>query len=116
MSLKKSALLLAVVFAVGLGAGKTYAAETHATHAKKASAGAVTHHDVSAEVVSVDAAKHMITLKTDKGESTVPVEGKAIASLKSVKAGEKVTVTCKDVAGEHKAVTAIKAAAGAAKS
>jgi len=102
--MKKFAFVLAAV----LAAGMSYAAETHA---KKASTPATTHHNVAAEVVSVDATAHTITLKTDKGESTVPVEGKAISSLKSVKAGEKVTVTCKDVGGEHKSVTAIKPAA-----
>lgn len=106
--MKKSVLLLAAV----LAAGMTYAAE----HAKKPTAAAATHHDVAAEVVSVDATGHTITLKTDKGESTVPVEGKAIASLKSVKAGEKITVTCKDVGGEHKSVTAIKMNSKTAKS
>lgn len=106
--MKKPVLLLAAVLAAGL----SYAAE----HPKKAAAPAITHHDVAAEVVSVDATAHTITLKTDKGESTVPVEGKATASLKNVKAGEKVTVTCKDVGGEHKSVTAIKVNTKTAKS
>ena len=39
---------------------------------------------------------------------TAPVEGKAVASLKNVKAGEKYTLTCRDnEAGEHQAVVAI---------
>jgi uncharacterized protein (UPF0333 family) len=102
--MKMLSLLLAVVFAGGLA----YAAEKPVRATHKASHAAITHHDVAAEIVSVDAASHSITLKTDKGEQTVPVEGKAVASLKNVKAGEKVTVTCKDVGGEHKSVTAIK--------
>jgi uncharacterized protein (UPF0333 family) len=105
--MKKLALPLAVVFAAGMA----YAAEKPAHSSHKMSHAAVTHHDVAAEVVSVDAANRTLTLKMEKGEQTVPVEGKAVASLKNVKAGEKITVTCKDVGGEHKSVTAIKAGA-----
>jgi hypothetical protein len=104
--MNRSALLLAAVLAASL----SYAAEPHA---KKP---ATLQHEVAAEVVSVNAASHTITLKTDKGESTMPVEGKAIGSLKNIKAGEKVTVTCKDIGGEHKSVTAIKVNTKTAKS
>jgi uncharacterized protein (UPF0333 family) len=66
-------------------------------------------HEVEAEVVSVDSAKSTITLKTEKGESTAPVEGKAQASLKDVKPGQKITAVCRDdEKGAHKAVTEIK--------
>ena len=114
--MKKFAVLLSVVFAAGLAfaqdaakpAEKAAAAAPAA--AEKAQAGKT--HEVTAEVVSVDAVKNTITLKGDKENHTAPVEGKAIASLKSVKAGDKVTVTCRDNdKGEHQAVTEIKAAA-----
>jgi multidrug resistance efflux pump len=65
-------------------------------------------HDVEGEIVSVDSAKNTITIKTTGGESTSPVEGKAQTSLKDLKPGQKVTVTCRDEKGEHKAVTDIK--------
>src|SRR5262249_56150956 len=66
-------------------------------------------HQVPAEVVSADTTKNTLTIKTEDGtEKTAPVEGKAIAALKTVKAGEKVTLTCRDNdKGEHQAVTAI---------
>ena len=66
-------------------------------------------HDVEGEVVSVDSTKNEITIKTAKGDSTAPVEGKAQMTLKDLKPGQKVTVTCRDnEKGEHKAVTEIK--------
>ena len=66
-------------------------------------------HAFEAEIVSVDSAKNTITVKTDKGESTAPVEGKAVAEVKTVKPGQKVTLVCRDdEKGEHKAVTEIK--------
>ena len=67
-------------------------------------------HDVAGEIVSIDAKAHSITFKDDKGEShTAPVLGKAIAELKNHKAGDKVTVTCRDdEKGDHKGITAIK--------
>ena len=66
-------------------------------------------HEVEAEIVSVDSAKGTVTLKTTKGESTAPVEGKAQTALKDFKPGQKVTVTCRDDdKGTHKAVTDIK--------
>jgi hypothetical protein len=65
-------------------------------------------HVVSAEVVSTDATGKTITIKDASGDKTVPVEGKAVASLSTVKAGDKVKLTCRDnEAGEHQAVTAI---------
>ena len=67
-------------------------------------------HDEKAEVVSVDTAAKTITIKDEKGEShTAPLLGKALDEAKSLKAGDKVSVTCKDKeTGEHEGVTAIK--------
>jgi hypothetical protein len=117
--MKKFALLLSLVFVAGVALAQEAAkpaekaaAPAKATAAEKAPA--VKTHEVTAEVVSVDAVKNTITLKGEKGNNTAPVEGKALASLKSIKAGEKVTVTCRDnEKGEHQAVTEIKAAPAA---
>jgi hypothetical protein len=67
-------------------------------------------HKVTAEVISVDTAKNTLKMKASDGiEKTATVEGKAIDSLKTLKPGEKVTLTCRDnEKGEHKAVTAIE--------
>jgi hypothetical protein len=115
--MKKFALLLSFVFVAGVALAQEAAkpAEKAAAPAKAAEkAPAVKTHEVTAEVVSVDAVKNTITLKGEKGNNTAPVEGKALASLKSIKAGEKVTVTCRDnEKGEHQAVTEIKAAPAA---
>ena len=117
--MKKFALLLSVVFAAGLASAQdaTKAKDakvpastkaTATTHTHAAAKPAVKMHKVEAEVVSADAAAKTITIKSDSGDKTSPVEGKAVAALKNVKAGEKVTLTCRDnEAGEHQAVVAI---------
>jgi hypothetical protein len=67
-------------------------------------------HEMKAEIVSVDMAGKMITVKDEKGESkTVPVMGDAVNMLKDLKAGEKVTLECQDnEKGEHQGVVGIK--------
>ncbi len=77
-------------------------------------------HKASVEFVSADANAKTITIKAEDGtEKTVPVEGKALESLKDLKAGDKIELTCRDNdAGEHQAISEIakaKAAAPAAK-
>jgi hypothetical protein len=74
-------------------------------------------HQVSTEIVSIDMKANTITIKDDKGESkTVPVLGTARESLKNLRVGEKVTLTCKDnEKGEHEGVAAIKVEAPAHK-
>jgi len=117
--MKKFALLLSLVFVAGLAqaaqeAAKPAAPAKPAPKAHAAKTHAATTHEVTTEVVSVDTTKNTITLKGEKENNTAPVEGKALAQLKNVKAGEKVTVTCRDnEKGEHQAVTNIKAAAPA---
>lgn len=112
--MKKFALLLSLVFVGGVAVAQETKtappakakAETHAAMPTAAKT-----HEVAAEVVSVDVVKNTITVKGEKENATMPVEGKAIGSLKMTKAGEKVTLTCKDdEKGVHKAVVAIKAA------
>ena len=69
-------------------------------------------HDVTAEVVSVDAAAKTLTIKGEGGQNkTVPVQGDAIKELATVKAGDMVVLTCQDnEKGEHQAITGIKMA------
>ena len=69
-------------------------------------------HEMTAEVVSIDVAAKTITIKDDKGEQkTAPVLPEALGSLKNIKAGEMVVLTCLDNdKGEHQGVTAIKPA------
>jgi hypothetical protein len=102
--MKKIALSLAALLAV---AGMAFASQTAPAKKAKPMTAAKTHV-VEAEVVSVDAAAKTLTLKTEQGESTAKVEGAAVASLKTLKAGEKVKATCRDnEAGEHQAITKI---------
>lgn len=108
--MKKLALLVAAVFVFVAGAAVADdkpAAPNAASQSEKAVAAKT--HEVEAEIVAVDAVKHTLTLKGETENKTVPVEGKAIASLKDVKPGSKVTLTCKDdEKGAHKAVVGIK--------
>ena len=67
-------------------------------------------HDMKAEVVSMDMKTNMITLKDEKGETkTAPVLEPARASLRTLKAGDHVLVTCQDDdKGQHQGVSAIR--------
>lgn len=73
-------------------------------------AGNYKYHDAPVTVVSADMKAHTLTIKGDDGSThTAPVEGNAMKELGNVKAGDKVTVTCKDTdKGEHLSVTEIK--------
>jgi Cu/Ag efflux protein CusF len=107
--MKKFALLLSLVF---LTAGVANAADakktaSHKAHTKAAEKAGKTHN-VEAEVVSTDVDKKTITIKGDTENKTVPVDEKAVASLKDLKPGDKVTLTCWDnAAGEHVKVVAV---------
>ena len=96
---------LALILSLGLAGTVASAAidQSAATATDKS------HHQVTAEIVSVDTAKNTITIKGSDGmEKTASVEGSAVAALKALRPGEKVTLTCRDnEKGEHKAVTAI---------
>ena len=102
--MKKLAVLLSLAFVVVATAPLVHAkspAHSHAAMTGKT-------HEVTAEVVSADTTKHTLTIKGDKENKTVPVDHKALASLRTVKAGDKVTLTCWDNAkGEHEKVIAI---------
>jgi hypothetical protein len=115
--MKKFALLLSFVFVAGVAMAQDAAKPADASKpaaaatkpADKAPA-AVKTHDVNVQFVSADATKKTITVKGEDGsEKTVPVEGKALVSVKTLKANDKITVTCRDnEKGEHQAVTDIK--------
>jgi hypothetical protein len=65
-------------------------------------------HDVTGAVVKTDAAAKTITLDVSGKEQTLKVEGDAANMLKDLKAGDKVTVSCRDDAsGAHQAITKI---------
>lgn len=102
--MKKFALLLALVFAAGIAS-----AEEKKAHAMKPAGNT---HEVAAEIVSVDAVAKTVTIKGETGNNTVPVEEKALAAVKELKAGQKVTLICADdEKGAHKAVAGVKAEA-----
>lgn len=116
--MKKVALLISIVFAAGVAMAQDAAkatdtkvpakAEEKASTAAHAAKPAMKMHKVEAEVVSTDVAAKTITIKSETGDKTAPVEGKAVAALKNAKAGEKWTLTCRDnEAGEHQAVVAM---------
>jgi Cu/Ag efflux protein CusF len=67
-------------------------------------------HDMTGTIVSVDVDGKKLTFKDDTGTSmTLPVLEKAVPSLKSLKAGEKVVLTCQDnEKGDHEGVSAIR--------
>jgi hypothetical protein len=67
-------------------------------------------HEVKGEVVSVNVEGKTLTFKDETGQSkTVPAMGKAIDSLKTLKAGDHVVLTCTDdERGGHLGVTVIK--------
>ena len=101
-------MLFAIAFAVSsvlVAAGPTPAKAVGKTH------------EMTVEVVSVDIPGKMITIKDDQGKTqTAPVLGKAVEELKTLKAGDKCTLTCQDnEKGEHQGVSAIKPAMAAAK-
>jgi len=118
--MKKFLLPLALVLVAGVAvaqaadtkpAAKASASAKSAAPAKAASK----THVVEGEVVSADATAKTITVKVAGEDKTVPVHGKAAARLSSLKAGEKVALTCVDnEKGEHQYVSGIKVEKAAA--
>jgi hypothetical protein len=111
--MKKFALLLSALLVAGAAFAATQATNKAKSQTTKPSSHAmstVKTHTIEAEVVSANEMEKTLTIKTDKGDQTVPVEGVAVSELKSVKAGEKVKLTCRDnEQGEHQAITKIHA-------
>jgi phage baseplate assembly protein gpV len=114
--MKKLAMLFALVFVAGIAAAaQDPKPAAPAKDAPKAAEATAKTHDVEAEVVAYDAAKKALTIKGDPENKTVPVDAKAIASVKDLKAGQKVTLICRDnEKGEHLAVAGVKQAKSAA--
>lgn len=73
------------------------------------------YHTVEAEVVSANEKDMTITVKVDGEEHTEKVSALAKTRLSGVKAGDKVTLSCKDIEGEHREVVSIRPAKEAAK-
>ena len=118
--MNKLALSIAFISAASLAAAATQEPKTDTTKPPAAATqpkSTTAHkakpasHAVKGEVVSVDAEKNTISFKNDKGEDlTWPAEGTAQTSLKSLKAGEKVTITYRvNDKGEPQAATKIAA-------
>lgn len=104
--MKKLALLLSLVFVAGVAAQEAKKAEP-AQAADKAVT--VKTHEVQAEIVSVASDGKTLTIKGEKENKTVPVDEKAVAAVKALKAGDKATLICRDTdKGEHEAVTGVK--------
>jgi ribosomal protein S1 len=110
--MKKLVLLLSVVFVAGVAAQEAQkpdpANPAKEPTSEKAATGKT--HEVQAEIVSVAPDGKTLTIKGETGEKTVPVDEKATAAVKSLKAGDKATLICRDSdKGEHQAVTGVKA-------
>ncbi len=102
--MKKLTLLACALFVV---AGVASASQATSPAAPAAKAAAVKTHVVEAEVVSADVTAKTLTIKGDPNK-TVPVDAAAAAHLKTLKAGEKVKLTCRDSdKGEHETITHI---------
>jgi len=104
--MRKAAVLMVAVLVAGL----------MLVQANPAMAAGKTH-DMTGTVVSADVEGKKLTFKDDSGTSiTVPVLDAAVASLKTVKAGEHVTLTCQDnEKGDHEGISKIVVAAAAKK-
>ena len=110
--MKKLAFALSLVLVAGVAFAKQAPKAAAKTADKSAAVKVEKTHDVPAEIVSVDPEKNTLTIKGETENKTVPVQGKAIAALKTVKAGDKLTLVCKDKStGEHEAVIGIKTTA-----
>jgi glucose/arabinose dehydrogenase len=114
--MKKFALMFALVGVAGISAAQEPVEPAKAAKAEKVQATAKTEakmtaktHEVEAEIVSYDAAAKTLTIKGTPDNTTVPVDAKAVASVKELKAGDKATLLCRDnEKGEHQAVAGVK--------
>jgi glucose/arabinose dehydrogenase len=110
--MKKLAVLVSTLMVAGaaFAAQSTETKTAPSTEAKKAPTHHATTktHIVEAEVVSADVAAKTLTVKGDPQNMTVKVDTAAAAKLKTVKAGEKVKLTCRDNdKGEHLGISHI---------
>lgn len=94
--------VVSIVLAVALLVAPAFAAQ-----AEKSASGKT--HQFDAEFVSGDAQAKTVTVKgADGNTSTLPVEGKALEAIGTLKAGDQITLTCRDNEnGEHQAIVSI---------
>jgi hypothetical protein len=89
---------LAVPLALMLSAGLAVAHESGKPNYGTKASTSVTTHDkgtlsrLEGEVVSTDLNAHSLVLKTDTGDQTLMVKGKAVSRLKNLNPGERVIV------------------------
>lgn len=103
--MKKFALLLSLVFVAGVAAQETRKAEPAQANEKAA---ASKTKEIPAEIVSVAPDGKALTIKGEMGDKTVSVDEKAVASVKTLKAGDKATLVCRENANGESFVTAVK--------
>ena len=97
---------VAVVAVASMGSAQTADTKKPADAPKPAAAAAKTHV-VEAEVVATDTTAKTLTIKGEPNK-TVAVDATAVGSLKDLKSGDKVKLTCRDNAsGEHEAIVKI---------
>lgn len=103
--MRKLAGAIAILVAVCVAA-------VYAAPQQKAQKAAGKTHQVEVEVVSVDTTGKTVTAKTAEGQSnTYSLEGSALKRINDLKAGEKITATCRDnEKGEHQAIVAFRPA------
>jgi Cu/Ag efflux protein CusF len=110
--MKKLAFVLSFVLAAGVAFAKQAETKPATKSPAAATKPAGKTHEVPAEIVSVDATAKTVTIKSEPANKTLPVDEKAVTSLKDLKAGQKVTLLCRDNdKGEHVAVAGVKAEA-----
>jgi hypothetical protein len=97
--------LLSLVFAVGVAAQETRRADPTQANDK---ASAPKTKEIAAEVVSVAADGRALTIKGEMGDKTVSVDDKAVASVKTLKPGDKPTLVCRETANGDQFVTAVR--------
>lgn len=105
--------MAAILGCATLAGPQVLAGESHPEAQHPAAAAAkTTTHDMTVTVVSVDAKTHTLAFKDDQGkEYHSKCMGAAVKEMATVKAGDKVTVTCKDnEKGEHLGLVGIKPA------
>jgi len=114
--MKNTALLLSALLIAGVASAAQTTPAAKPAPAKPAATksavkpATVKTHDVEAEVVSADTKASTLTIKGEKENAILKVDASAASQLKAVKAGEKVTLTCRDNdKGEHEAITHIVA-------
>lgn len=110
--MKKLSRLTLFVLAAGVAFAatqeRTFAASRTMARHHGAHRASVKTEKVEGEFVSYDAATKTLTMKTATGDTTAPVKGRALARVKSFKAGDKVVVTYRDKAdGTREAAIAI---------